>query len=194
MSQTRVNEILDRSGGNNVSINGIVPAIASQAEVEAGLNNTKIVTPLANLQAGVGAPHFVLEDQKSSGTNGQTLATANTWITRDLNTEIRDVLNIVSIATNQFTVTQNCWVEWQCSGRDAHITRLFNVTDSITIATSTTATASGIGQITRGCGAVEAGKTYRIEVNTATAGQIHSPAAARGVPEVYTRIQGWRIP
>jgi hypothetical protein len=139
-----------------------------------------------------GAPDFVLEDQKASGTNGQTLASAGVWITRDLNAEVRDVASIVSVASNEFTVTANAWVEWQCMGRDAHMTRLYNVTDATTVATSLTATAAGVGQVTSGGAAVTAGKTYRIEVNTSTAGQVHVAAAGRGVTEVYTRIKGWR--
>lgn len=46
MSTIRANAILDSAGGNTATINGITPALASQAEAQAGVNNTKLMTPL----------------------------------------------------------------------------------------------------------------------------------------------------
>lgn len=51
MSTMRVDNILSSGGGNNATINGITPAFASQAEAEAGTDNTKIMTPLRVAQA-----------------------------------------------------------------------------------------------------------------------------------------------
>lgn len=139
-----------------------------------------------------GAPDFVLEDVKTSGTAGQT-STANTWITRDLNTETRDVPGIVSISSNQFTVTANCWVEWTTPGRDGFISRLYNVTDTAVVSYGSTAlTTGGSNSNSVGGGAVVAGKTYRIEFN-ATGSQ--AQGTARGlasIDERYTRVVGWR--
>lgn len=191
MSTARVNTIIDSGGGNTTTVNGVTIALSSQAQAQGFTDNSTQMTPLRNLQAGVGAPHFVLEDQKASGTNGQTIASAGTWTVRDLNTEVRDVLNIVSITSNQFTVTADCWVEWQVMGRDQHMTRLWNVTNSVSVATSLSSGPQA-NAISTGCGLCLAGKTYQMEVNTAVAGQIHVVAAGRGVPEVYTRIRGWR--
>lgn len=193
MSTVKANFFLDSAGGNTAQVNGVTVALSSQAQAIAGTDNTTQMTPLRNLQAGLGAPHFMLEDQKASGTSGQTIASASVWTTRDLNTEVLDPEGIVSISSNSFTPTVNCWVEWQSVGRDAHMTRLYNVTDATTVSTSTTATATGVGQVTSGGGAVVAGKSYRIELNTAVAGQFQVAAAGRGVPECYLRIRGWRI-
>lgn len=44
----------------------------------------------------------LLQDQKTQGTNGGG-STANTWSTRDLNTEVFDADNIVTISSNKFT-------------------------------------------------------------------------------------------
>lgn len=41
-----VSSITDSAGGNTATINGITPALASQAEAEAGTDNTKLLTPL----------------------------------------------------------------------------------------------------------------------------------------------------
>lgn len=46
MSTIKANAILDSAGGNTATINGITPALASQAEAQAGTNNTKLMTPL----------------------------------------------------------------------------------------------------------------------------------------------------
>lgn len=45
-STVRANTFLDGAGGNTATINGITPALASQAEAEAGTDNTKLMTPL----------------------------------------------------------------------------------------------------------------------------------------------------
>lgn len=54
---------------------------------------------------GGGTPYTpsiaILRDEKASGTNGGSAA-ATTWNARDLNTEVSDTKNIVSIASNQF--------------------------------------------------------------------------------------------
>ncbi len=47
----RTNAILDAAGGNTATINGITPALATQAEAEAGTDNTKLMTPLRTDQA-----------------------------------------------------------------------------------------------------------------------------------------------
>jgi hypothetical protein len=143
--------------------------------------------------SGGGAPDFVLEDQKTSGTNGQTIASANTWTTRDLNTEVRDIASIVSITSNEFTVTANCWVEWTVPGRDHFQSRLYNVTDANVTAVGEVTGNSALGARSHGGAACVAGKTYRIEHNANTAGQVTQNARGQaGTIEVYTRIRGWR--
>jgi len=51
MSTLRTNAITDITGGNTTVINGITPSLASQAEAEAGTNNTALMTPLRVAQA-----------------------------------------------------------------------------------------------------------------------------------------------
>lgn len=51
MSTLRADTIIDSGGGNNATINGVTVALASQAEAEAGTNNTKLMTPLRVAQA-----------------------------------------------------------------------------------------------------------------------------------------------
>ena len=51
MSTLRVNTIVDGAGGNTTVINGITPALASQALAEAGADNTALMTSLRTRQA-----------------------------------------------------------------------------------------------------------------------------------------------
>lgn len=51
MSTIRANQILDAAGGNTATINGVTPALATQAEAEAGTNAAKLMTPLRVAQA-----------------------------------------------------------------------------------------------------------------------------------------------
>lgn len=46
MSAVKANFFLDSAGGNNAQINGITPALSSQAQAEAGTDNTTLMTPL----------------------------------------------------------------------------------------------------------------------------------------------------
>ncbi|WP_281405007.1 hypothetical protein [Nitratireductor sp. XY-223] len=161
------------SGGGALSGNVTINAdVASQAEAEAGTSSTKAMTPQRTKQAiealgGGGAPNAVIEDQKTSGTDGGT-ATSGSWGTRDLNTEVRDPDGLVSIASNEFTVTENGWVEWTCPFQGCGFvqTRLYNVTDSVEVAMGDIlrlGTAFADGGICGGGAAVEANHTYRIE-------------------------------
>lgn len=171
--------------------------VVTSSETIASNNNDTTIPTSAAVKAYAdtrsGAPDFVLEDQKASGTNGQTIASANTWTTRDLNTEVRDAGSIVSITSNEFTVTANCWVEWTVPGRDHFQSRLYNVTDANVAAVGEVTGNTSTGGRSHGGGACVAGKTYRIEHNTSAGGQISQNARSQAsTVEVYTRVRGWR--
>lgn len=51
MSTIRTNAIIDAAGGNTATINGITPAFSSQAQAQAGTDNTTMMTPLRTSQA-----------------------------------------------------------------------------------------------------------------------------------------------
>jgi len=135
-------------------------------------------------------PVAVLEEQKSTGTNAMTV-TASAWNTRQINAEVRDDLNIVSIAGFAFTPTQNAWCEWEAPMRDPGVTRLWNVTDGAQVAISHNVGGTGGGvSISTGGGDLVAGKAYRIEqwaTNTVPAAY----AAGAGGNEIYTRVRLW---
>lgn len=81
--------------------------VATQAEAEAGADNTKAMTPLrvAEAIAALGSSSIsvaILQDQKADGTNGGSY-TSGAWQAHDLNTEMFDPDGIVTISSNQFT-------------------------------------------------------------------------------------------
>ncbi|WP_287299530.1 hypothetical protein, partial [Mesorhizobium sp.] len=143
-----------------------------------------------------GAPDAVMEDQKSSGTDGGAF-TSGAWRARDLNTEVRDASAIVSIAANQFTPTVAGWVEWSAPASNVgiHQTRFYNVTDSTVAGTGTVERCSGAGDTsTRSFGgaAVVAGKAYRVEHQCVTTQASGFGLAGSYGTEVYTRVNFWR--
>lgn len=143
-----------------------------------------------------GAPDAVLEDQKSSGTDGGAF-TSGAWRARDLNTEARDASALVSIAANQFTPTVAGWVEWSAPASNVgiHQARLYNVTDSTVVGTGTVERCAGSGDTsTRSFGgaAVVAGKAYRVEHQCATTQSTGFGLAGGYGTEVYTRVNFWR--
>ena len=76
----------------------------------------------------------IIADVKAHNVHGGTF-TQDAWRTRDLNTELDDPSNIVTIASNQFTLQAGTYlVEWSCPAYkcENHGTRLRNITDSTT--------------------------------------------------------------
>ncbi len=169
---------------------GVVESVVSPAKVKA-----------ASIAAGAGAPHAVLEDQKASGTGGGSF-TGGVWVTRELNTEVRDPDGLITLGSNQFVPLVNGWVEWSAPAFkiNTHKTRLYNVTDAVVAGVGTAeyaTTSDGAPSTIRSSGgaAVVAGKTYRIE-HQCSAGRANSDAlgnpASFATTEVYTRVRFWR--
>ena len=82
----------------------------------------------------------IIADVKAYDASGGTF-TAGAWQTRDLNTELDDPSNIVTIASNQFTLQAGTYlVEWSAPAYkvDRHSSRLQNITDSTTEVLGTT--------------------------------------------------------
>ena len=107
MSTIRANNILDSAGGNTATINGITPALASQAEAEAGTDNTKLMTPLRVAQAiaveaiGIGQTWQNVSGSRSAGTSYQ-------------NTTGRPIMvSITSINDGTYQVSSNnsTWID-----------------------------------------------------------------------------------
>ena len=104
-----------------------------------GIVDTDMIAADAVTAAKIGSKTFtsyaVICDQKSGSSDGGGL-TNGAWRTRDLNTEISDVDNIVSISSNQFTLQAGTYLieanapACQCGG---HQIRMYNATDTATV-------------------------------------------------------------
>ena len=138
--------------------------------------------------------------------NGAAGAFTNgAWRTRDLNTELDDPSNIVTIASNQFTLQAGTYlVEWAAPAYKVsrHSSRLQNITDSTTDAESASAYANDpelLVTVSMGAGIVTitTAKTFEIQhysivTNSTTAG-FGVTSGISGVNSVYTLVKIHKI-
>jgi len=75
MSTIRANAITDAAGGNTTTINGITPALATQAEAQAGTDNTKLMTPLRVKEATTASLAIATQAEAQAGTDNTKLMT-----------------------------------------------------------------------------------------------------------------------
>tara|TARA_B100000287_G_scaffold135255_1_gene127276 strand:+ start:135 stop:707 length:573 start_codon:yes stop_codon:yes gene_type:complete len=98
-----------------------------------GVNDGAIAhADLADSTKPIFCSYAILACQKSNGTQGGTF-TKDTWVTREINTEIADPDSIVSLSSNQFTLQAgNYLIEWDAVALrvQSHSTALYDVTNS----------------------------------------------------------------
>lgn len=88
-----------------------------------------------NGAAGSGISYATLRDEKATTTAGGG-ASATTWNPRDLNTEVYDADNIVSISSNQFTPIAGTYILWASAPANevnGHRLRLYNATGTASV-------------------------------------------------------------
>lgn len=114
-------------------------------------------------------PAAIIIDQKAAGATGGALV-SSTWAVRALNADLLPPTGLYSLVANEFTVNAACLCRFSAPvyavGRYRH--RIYNVTDSIAVALSTsgyTGNTSSVDTQTSSGGICElaAGKTYRLE-------------------------------
>lgn len=92
----------------------------------------------------------IIADEKASGVEGGTFLTGD-WRLRDVNTEISDPDNIVTVADNQFTVLPGTYYIWASAPAyrvSYHKARLYNVTLSEVLEISTSEISSSVAATT----------------------------------------------
>jgi len=143
----------------------------------------------------------IIADVKSVSTDGGT-NTINIWQTRDLNTEIDDPEDIVSISANQFTLQAGKYlIEWSCPAYavNRHVSRLYNITTS-TVEGEGTALYSdvsgSISNVTTGAAIVTVASANALEIQhytqTAKAGDGFGVDVITG-NSVYTLVKIHKI-
>lgn len=121
----------------------------------------------------------IIADQKSNVSGGGT-AVPFVWTPREINTELYDPENIVTISSNQFTPAFDCEIDWNCIffAVEYAKTRLFNVTDATIASHGNTGYSNSSGSpattLSIGMGVALAGKAYRIEYYTGAAGSVQA--------------------
>ena len=115
----KVDNIQNSSGTSAISIDS-----SGQVSVNKPLNGAVSVALIA--------------DQKAQGASGGAF-TSGAWRTRDLNTELFDPDGIVSISSNQFTLSAGTYllkVRAPAYRVFRHRVRVYNVTDSVNVGVS----------------------------------------------------------
>jgi hypothetical protein len=142
-----------------------------------------------------GALLGILQDQKSSGTHGGTFTTG-AWRTRDLNTEVYDRNSILSISSNQFTISSAGVYEisWRAPSFyvNGNQSMLYNITDATLVAYGSTINSNvianfdsvGIALVT-----ITGAKTFEIQHKCANTYATYGFGEGAGMAtEVYTSV------
>lgn len=107
-----------------ISVGGLNDSIITSSELANG------AVTAAKLGTNSFVSYAVICDQKAVSTYGGS-ATSGSWQTRDLNTELYDPDGIVSISSNQFTLSAGSYLiiaSAPACGVNAHTARLYDVT------------------------------------------------------------------
>jgi hypothetical protein len=119
-----------------------VVELATTSEASTGTDTARAVTAAgltAFAQLKGHAPDVILEDQKAQNTAGGT-ATSGSWVTRTLNTAVRNHGSLAALASNEFTLPAGTYyISWSAPAFfcNAVQSRLQNVTDTSTVGIGT---------------------------------------------------------
>lgn len=147
--------------------------------------------------------YVLIVDEKTSGTHGGG-STADSWETRDLNTEKHDDGNLASLASNQVTLAAGTYrfrISVPANAVNGHMARLYNVTDTAVVAygsserASTGATYGTTHSVIVGQFTTDGSKAYRVEHRCQLAHYqgFGYPVAIAGVNETYTMAEFWQV-
>ena len=149
MSEIRVENIIGETGTDavkftkGINATGIITATSFSGTVPS--SNLSGALPaisganLTGITAGLYSGVALLQDQKSSGTHGGQPPNTSSYNERDLNTEVFDTGNFVSISSNNFTLTAGTYlIRASIPAMRTNQTKanLYNVSDSSTVAFS----------------------------------------------------------
>ena len=103
-----------------------------------------------------------------NGSGGENTNTVPVWQTRDLNTEISDRADIVTVSSNQFVLgIGTYYIDWHSPaiGVGTHQTRLYDVTNGVQVETGTVGFTTGNASLSVGYArtSVNADTTFEIQ-------------------------------
>lgn len=162
----------------------------------------RLVQSAGSQAAGAsGAPDIILEDQKTSGTNGGSFS-SGAWLVRDLTVAVRNNVGASSFAGNRITLPAgNYFARWSCpaSACGVHKTRLYNETDATVIADgSSERVIPGNATSNRSIGSsfFTLGATKILLLHhrcSDTAGTSGFGNASGLATEIYSRLEIWKV-
>lgn len=149
------------------------------------------------------APDIIVEDQKSSGTDGGTFTQAG-WRTRDLNTEVRDARGECTLSSNQITLTAGTYyAEIWASAYSVwrHFARLYNTTGTVVVLSGGTMTASasnavGNRALIKGVFTIAASQALELQhycETTASTDGFGRGYSSPALTEVFSQVSLWRL-
>jgi len=158
------------------------------------LKSIKVVTDLG--------PHVLVQDQKTAGTDGGSAAPGNTWLTRTLNTVLRNIAGAV-VSSNQVQLGAGTWrlEAWALANNSAgnpSRLRIQNITDSTTAALGEGAIHSS-ALVTRntafGIVIITSAKTFEVQhkKNSAASATDFGVPVSNGDVEIYCEFRATRI-
>lgn len=148
-----------------------------------------------------GAPDVIVEDQKTAGTDGGTF-TSGADRTRTLNTEVRDVYNICTLSSNQFTLPAGTYyMEWRAPALlcEGHQSLLYNVASASEVKRGSTeradnASSSMTSSIGHAVVTVSSSTAFEIRHRCSTSRPTDGFGRGSGFgTEVYTIVKIWKI-
>lgn len=146
-------------------------------------------------------PDMILREEQATNVSAGTFSSGS-FVTRALNTTVRNVLSGASLASSLFTLQPGTYfIQWSAPAFavNLHQSRLFNVTDSTVVETGTssqTPNATGATTISHGCAVVTltSAKAFRIEHKCSTTQAANGLGIATnlGAKEVYSWVNVWK--
>jgi hypothetical protein len=181
------------------AVQTVVPA---DNTVTSAMLQSGSVTSAKLASGAVFTPSYaVVSDQKTSGTAGG--ASSTSFVTRDLNTVVFDPDNIVTVASNQFTLIAGTYIiEWQCPHFRSNTAKtvLYDITGSATIETGTSSYSAGAANYTVGLSTgiarvvITANNTYDIRMKCSLQKSANGfGVAANSTPETYSVVKITKI-
>ncbi len=183
-----------------------IAELATQAETNAGTNDSTITTPLKLTAAGglaFARAYANFRDVKTTGTPGGSYTSAGVWQTRDLNTVVVNEIG-ASLATNQFTLLAGTYyIEAQVTmfQIDDSKLRIQNITDTSTALEGINQTGIGTSNFSSGINTMK-GRFTLAATKTLALQQIGSVAKATiglgkaislGSNETFAEIVIWKL-
>ena len=192
--------------GTNNSLSGISGSLSGISGSLSGINNS--LSGISGSLSGFNNTllnYIHLQDTKGTGVNGGTFL-SGAWRRRDLNTEVSDYGNFCSISSNQFTLSgglYRCKASLPACFVNAHVGRLYNVSNSTTLLSgtverseafyiSTRSLINGQFRITGTTGQLLELQHYA-EKDGSIAGFGVAMHTGANIGNIYSEIELWRI-